>query len=98
MKENSVEQRLRMRLQKHGFLVLKLTTPGYNGAMDRMILWPKGTKKPPVFIEVKRPGEKPRRLQEVCASDWQARGARVEPFVSDYLSVDALVDKLIGEL
>jgi hypothetical protein len=39
MKEAVVEGRLK-RLERSGFKVLKLRTPGYNGAMDRLILWP----------------------------------------------------------
>lgn len=40
---------------------LKLTILGHRGWPDRLILWPgRGI----LFIEFKRPGEKPRKLQE----------------------------------
>lgn len=97
MIEAQVEKRLKRELEFHGFKVLKLTTSGNSGVMDRMILRPKWSPGPPMFVEVKKPGEKPRRLQEEVAIDWHVRGALVLPYVSTYEEVDALVDKLVKQ-
>ena len=45
---------------KQGGLCLKFVSPGWEGAPDRLILFPEGRI---FFVEVKRPGEKPRPLQ-----------------------------------
>ena len=45
---------------KQGGLCLKFVPPGWEGAQDRIILFPGGRI---FFVEVKRPGEKPRPLQ-----------------------------------
>jgi hypothetical protein len=94
MKEAPVEQRLKERLEGRGFKVLKLTTPGTNGTMDRIILRPKWSPGPPWFVEIKRPGKHERRLQEVVRDDWRARGCSVWPCISTYELVDQLVDHL----
>jgi hypothetical protein len=96
MKECVVEKRLK-RLEKYGFRVLKLQTPGHNGVMDRMIIWPKYAPRPPSFVEVKRPGEEPRPLQVFVAEDWKARGLDVRPFVSTFEEADALVERMVQE-
>lgn len=97
MKEAAVERRLVSRLTSYGFLVLKLTTPGYNGTPDRLILRPKWSPGPPWVIELKRPGKNERRLQEVVRDQWRARGVRVLDMVNNYDDVDALVQRLVWE-
>lgn len=97
MKEAVVEERLK-RLERHGFLVRKLRTPGYNGVMDRMILWPKYAPRPPSFVELKRPGEEPRPLQAAVADDWRERGCDVREYCDTIEKVDALCTQLISEL
>lgn len=96
MKEHVVEARLK-RLERYGFRVLKLQTPGHNGVMDRMIIWPKYAPRPPSFVECKRPGEEPRPLQVFVAEDWKARGIDVRPFVDTVEKADALVERMIEE-
>lgn len=97
MKEAVVEGRLKV-LERHGFAVYKLTTPGRTGVMDRMILWPKYAPRPPTFVEIKRPGEKPRPLQVAVACDWRARGCDVREFVDSPEAVAALVGRLLLEI
>lgn len=91
MKETPVEKRLVDKLASHGFLVLKLTTPGHIGTPDRMILRPKWSPGPPWVIELKRPGKHERRAQELVREDWRARGVLVLDMVNTYEQVDALV-------
>ena len=88
--ESEIEQRLK-KLEDYGFLVLKLTTPGNSGVMDRMILWPTWAPAPPEFVEVKRPNQRPRPLQEATAENWLARGCVVNPYVDSYTKVDKMV-------
>ncbi len=97
MLEYSVEGRLK-KLERKGFKVLKLRTPGCNGVMDRMILWPKYSPKPPTFVEIKRPGQDLRALQLATALDWKARGCDVREPCDTYEDIDALVETMIGEL
>lgn len=60
MRERDVEQALRQQVEKKGGLCLKFISPGWSGAPDRLCLFPGGKM---CFVEVKRPGEKPRPLQ-----------------------------------
>lgn len=97
MLESVVEQRLKQ-LERHGFAVYKLRTPGKSGVMDRMILWPKYAPRPPTFVELKRPGKEPRPLQAAVADDWTARGADVREYCDTVEKVATLMDKLVTEL
>lgn len=97
MLEAPVEKRLK-RLERYGFLVLKLRTPGYNGVPDRMILRPKYAPGPPAVVEIKRPGATPRLLQAKVADEWRARGVDVLPYCDTYEKVDALIWNLIASL
>lgn len=96
--ETDIEKRLRERLEAYGFKVLKLTTPGNMGVMDRMILRPKYSPGPPMFVELKQAKKKLRPLQVVIADDWQQRGVTVlEPCIG-MEAVEKLADKLIREV
>ncbi len=95
MKEAPVEQRLRRGLERYGFKVLKLTTPGHAGSPDRLILRPLWSPGNPWVIEIKRPGKNERRLQEIVRDDWRARGVRVLDMVDTYEKVDALISHLL---
>lgn len=97
MREKPVEQRLRRNLEKYGFLVLKLETPGHVGTPDRMILRPSWSPGPPWFVEIKRPGEKPRRQQELVAQQWIQRGAKVLPYIDSYETVDKTVEYCLSQ-
>jgi hypothetical protein len=75
--EAEIEQKLRERLEEYGFKVLKLYTPGHTGTMDRMILRPRYSPGPPMFVELKRKGKKLRPLQAAIGEDWKQRGCLV---------------------
>lgn len=96
-KESVVEDKLKV-LERHGFKVLKLRTPGHNGVMDRMILWPKYAPRPPSFVELKRPGKEPRLLQVAVAHDWRQRGCDVREYCDTIEKVEALVSRLLLEV
>jgi len=60
MTEKQIEQRLVKAVKERGGLCLKWVSPGWDGVPDRIILFAGGRI---AFVEVKRPGEKPRPLQ-----------------------------------
>lgn len=97
MLELPIEQRLRIRLESVGFLVLKLKTPGRVACMDRMILRPVYWPGQPMFLELKRPGKGLRSNQEVLAGDWRRRGCEVLPPCNSIEKVDELCDRLLYE-
>jgi hypothetical protein len=96
MREAPVEQRLKSRLESHGFSVVKLVTPGTAGAMDRFILRPRWSPGPPWLVECKRPGgPSERRLQELRRDDWRARGVLVLPVCDSYIAVELILQELL---
>lgn len=60
IREKDVEQALIREIRKQGGFCWKFTSPGVDGVPDRICLWPGGKV---AFVEVKRPGAKPRPLQ-----------------------------------
>ena len=96
MREAPVEKRLKDKLEGHGFKVLKLVTPGYNGTPDRLILRPLWSPGAPWVIEMNRPGKSERLLQEKVRDEWRNRGVLVLDMVNTYEQVDVLVSKLHG--
>lgn len=61
MREKDIENTLIRQIRKSGGLCLKFVSPGWSGAPDRLCLWPGGRI---MFVELKKPGGKPRPLQE----------------------------------
>lgn len=63
MIESDVEHRLRVRVEKEmGGRCWKWVSPGRAGVPDRIVLLPHGLV---YFIELKKPGEQPRKLQKI---------------------------------
>ena len=60
MREKEIEKKLILAVKQAGGICPKLTSPGFDGMPDRMVLLPDGHIG---FVEVKAPGEKPRPLQ-----------------------------------
>ena len=60
MRERDVEQRLVEAVKSAGGWCPKFISPGTNGMPDRIVLLPGGKMG---FVEVKAPGQKPRKLQ-----------------------------------
>jgi len=96
--ESEVERHLIRRLTEYGFKVLKLTTPGNTGVMDRLILRPKYSPGPPMFLELKRPGKKLRALQFAVGEDWKARGCLVLKPCTSLGEVDQCCTDLIAQI
>ena len=60
MKEREIERKLVSAVKSRGGICPKFVSPGFDGMPDRVVLLPHGKIG---FVEVKRPGEKPRPLQ-----------------------------------
>lgn len=74
-REAAVELALRKRVKALGGWALKLVCPGTAGVPDRLVLGPGGQV---VFVELKRPGERPRPLQVRRHEQLRVLGFRVE--------------------
>ena len=61
MLEKEIEKKLVTAVRMMDGVAVKFVSPGYAGMPDRLVLLPGGRM---AFVEVKRPGEKPRALQE----------------------------------
>ena len=60
MREKEVEKKLVKAVKSEGGVCWKFTSPETAGVPDRIVLMPEGRI---AFVEVKAPGEKPRKLQ-----------------------------------
>lgn len=60
MREREIERELVSAVKSRGGICPKFVSPGFDGMPDRVVLLPHGKLG---FVEVKRPGEKPRPLQ-----------------------------------
>ncbi|MCB5280565.1 hypothetical protein [Arthrobacter sp. ES1] len=87
--EGIIEDHLLKQCKKLKFMCLKFTSPGNTGVPDRVIIGNGQT----VFLELKRPGEGPRRLQEEVIAEMISHGAAVR--VAD---TKDLVDELLAEI
>lgn len=70
--ERDIERKLIDEVSKRGGKVIKQT--GYPGIPDRLVLAPMGIC---VFVELKRPGQKPRKLQEHRIKELKTLGFEV---------------------
>lgn len=71
--ESNIQARIIKRLETQGFYIIKLVLTNKNGIPDLLCL--KDGKA--FFIEVKRPGEKPRPLQEFRINELRNLGFEV---------------------
>ena len=60
MRERAIEEKLRVESKKRGGLSMKFVSPGLVGVPDRIVVLPQGRLG---FVELKAPGEKPRKIQ-----------------------------------
>lgn len=86
--ERDIEKRLVDEVTKRGGKVLKHT--GEAGTPDRLVLAPIGQC---VFVELKAPGKKPRKLQEQRIKELRCLGFEVY-VIDSFEGVDKLVRRL----
>lgn len=90
MRETQIEQRLVQEVRKCGGICPKLTSPGFAGMPDRLMLLPHGRI---AFVELKAPGQKPRPLQAARHKLLARLGFRV--YVIDNMEQ---IEKIIAEM
>lgn len=71
--EGIIEDYLGRIARTHGFLYYKFTSPAHSGVPDRILIGHGKT----IFIELKRPGSQPRKLQERVFNKMRQHGAIV---------------------
>ena len=86
MLERDVESYLVRRAKAAGGWPLKFVSPGTRGVPDRLLIFPGKV----IFVEVKRPGEKSRKLQE-AVQDTLIEYRQEVATVSTYDEVDLLL-------
>lgn len=88
MRESEIEKYLVDQVRDMGGLALKFMSPGHSGVPDRIIILPGGVVG---FLELKAPGERPRkeqllwikRLQDKgCPAWWADTRERVDEFLT----------------
>lgn len=89
MREIKIEKYLIKMIEKKGGMALKFPPLFFAGFPDRIVLLPKGVA---IFVELKRPGAKPRKIQERVHSKLRGLGFRV-----DVLSTLEEVENFIKE-
>lgn len=90
--EATVERYFKKQAEKHDFLCYKFVSPANDGVPDRIIIGHGHT----IFVELKAPGEVPRKLQLRVMEKIKKHGG--ECYVIDTKDkVDALFNKILGE-
>lgn len=88
LKERDIEKYLARRVKELGGAIRKVKWLGIANAPDRLVMF-----KGPHFVELKKPGEKPRPAQEREFNRMDIHGVRV-----DVLSTIAEVDEFITRI
>lgn len=89
MIESQVERYLHSKVTANYGMCLKFVSPGTAGVPDRIVIHRGRT----LFVELKRPGEKPRPLQKEIARKMKAAGAMVY-----CISTTDQVDRFVNDL
>lgn len=97
-REKDIERTLTRYCRSRGLLAYKFISPGNDGVPDRLILGPGGRV---LFLELKRPGNKPTELQlyqmgRIKAlghvAEWRDNLADMKALVDQYFPTEALDD------
>lgn len=92
MREKEIEETLIEKVKKNNGLCLKFISPSMTGIPDRIILLPGGKIG---FVEVKRPGEKPRPIQKKRIRQLRDLGFKVYVF-GDKKEIDCIIKDIGG--
>ncbi len=89
VRERSIENYLSRKVRELGGLCWKFVSPGRSGVPDRVVIF----KGYAIFVELKRPKQKPRELQQIRMGELREAGAWVE-VVSSKSEADTFLAKL----
>ena len=90
MLEKEIEEKLVEKVRGLNGLCLKFTSPSLTGVPDRMILLPKGKIG---FVEVKRKGQRPKKIQRLRIKQLKELGFLV--FVlDDREKIEEILDEI----
>lgn len=90
MLEKEVERKLVTAVRLMDGVAVKFVSPGFAGMPDRLVLLPGGRM---AFVEVKRPGEKPRPLQKARHRMLRKLGFKV--YVLDNIEeIERIIDEI----
>lgn len=92
MREKEIEETLIEKVKKNNGLCLKFISPSMTGIPDRIILLPGGKIG---FVEVKRPGEKPRPIQKKRIRQLRDLGFKVY-VLDDKKEIDGIIKDIGG--
>lgn len=92
VRERDIERKLKKRVERSGGLCFKFLS-GVSGVPDRLCLFSLGRV---IFVELKRPGEKPRQLQERQIRKIRELGFRVEVIDSEQ-GIEELMQEIEGK-
>lgn len=92
MREREIEAKLKREVEKRGGLCFKFLS-SVSGVPDRLLLFPGGLL---IFVELKRKGEKPRKLQLVMIRKIRELGFRVRVIDSEQ-GIQKLMREIDGE-
>lgn len=90
MRESDVESYLVQEVKKQKGMAMKFISPGLRGVPDRIVLMEGGKI---IFVELKAPGEKPRKQQEIRIAQMKSLGFKVKT-----IDTKRGVDELINEM
>ena len=92
MREKTVENYLRQKIEKNGGVCLKFVCPGSRGVPDRICLFPNGVV---AFVEVKAPGKEVKKggMQEFWQKRFQEFGFKAV-VVNDKREAEVLANRL----
>ena len=94
MRERDIEVKLRKSVKAQGGICWKFVSPDTVAVPDRIILMPKGTI---AFVEVKAPGEVPRKIQLKRHRQLRALGFRVY-VLDDRNKIDEIIHRIGGDV
>ncbi|QZO76329.1 VRR-NUC domain-containing protein [Helcococcus kunzii] len=92
MREKEIEEGLVKKVKTLNGLCLKFTSPSMTGVPDRLIFLPGGKIG---FVEVKRPGQKPRPIQEKRIRQFKDLGFKVY-VLDDKKEIDGIIKDIGG--
>lgn len=92
MRESTIEAYLRDRVKALGGKAYKFVSPGNDGVPDRLVCLPTGKG---VFVELKAPGKKPTKLQELQQNRLKQMGFDVW-VIDNKEMVDRFIDEVKG--